>query len=113
MNWWAARTALTIVSTSTEHFCNSFGILDASENRDFEAKEKICRGQDLPSIYYLKLNEALAPQDHRLCVRGTTQGTTIGDMAKASQGIKTGDDERFTRQFWEIDKLNGGWRLLQ
>jgi hypothetical protein len=113
MNWWAARTALTIVSTSAADTCEHFGILDASENRDFETKERICSGRQSPSIYYLKLSEALTAEDHRLSIKGSTSGAKIGDIAKASQGLKTGDDDRFTRQFWEINEITDGWKRFQ
>lgn len=113
MNWWAARTALTIVSTSPVDICEHFGILDASENRDFETKEQICSGRRSPSIYYLKLDKALTAEDHRLNIKGSTSGKKIGDIAKASQGLKTGDDDRLTRQFWEFPKIEDDWKRFQ
>ena len=38
--------------------------------------------------------------------------TKIGVYAKASQGLKSGDDDRFVRWFWELDS-HADWKFMQ
>lgn len=37
----------------------------------------------------------------------------IGSFAKSVQGIKTGDDGRLRRTFWELDAFHSDWSYYQ
>jgi len=51
--------------------------------------------------------------DHRISVSGTSQGTLLSAYAKSFQGVKTGDDERACRAFWELQGIQKMWRPFQ
>jgi hypothetical protein len=52
--------------------------------------------------------------DGRIMLGGSSEGALLSNWATAPQGLKTGDDNRFRRQFWECDSsLNGRWRRYQ
>lgn len=40
-------------------------------------------------------------------------GPALSQLASSYQGLKTGDNPRFTRLFWEVPSLNDDWRRLQ
>ena len=37
------------------------------------------------------------------------EGSRLGEVASSHQGIKTGDNPRFWRCFWELPAIDGGW----
>lgn len=51
--------------------------------------------------------------DHVLSLHSMGAVDLLGDRAFSFQGIKTGDDSRFKRTFWELGDPTVGWRLLQ
>ena len=51
--------------------------------------------------------------DHVLSLHSAGGKALLGDHAFSYQGIKTGDDGKYKRNFWEIARLGSGWRLIQ
>ncbi|MDI9373011.1 MAG: SAM-dependent DNA methyltransferase, partial [Verrucomicrobiota bacterium] len=51
--------------------------------------------------------------DHRIAVAVPSRTATLEAFAKSYQGIKTGDDERVCRCFWEFSEVPKGWRFYQ
>jgi len=51
--------------------------------------------------------------DSRLTMARSQSGPTLGQFAESFQGIATGDDGRFRREFWETAGLPKGWTYLQ
>lgn len=43
----------------------------------------------------------------------TILATTMGNLSDSHQGIKTSDNPRFVRYFWELNRIAGGWRRMQ
>jgi hypothetical protein len=51
--------------------------------------------------------------DFRIAVAAPSQMATLESFAKSYQGIKTGDDERICRCFWEFAEISRAWRFYQ
>jgi hypothetical protein len=51
--------------------------------------------------------------DFRIAVAVPSKMATLETFAKSYQGIKTGDDERICRCFWELAKISPSWRFYQ
>ncbi|HEU0099452.1 MAG TPA: N-6 DNA methylase [Allosphingosinicella sp.] len=51
----------------------------------------------------------LRSEEHRISLDASDADELLADHTYSWQGIKTSDDERFTRKFWEIDKIDNGW----
>jgi hypothetical protein len=51
--------------------------------------------------------------DSRVLWRSLADSAPLGEVADSHQGIKTSDNPRFARQFWELPGLLRGWRRVQ
>lgn len=59
-------------------------------------------------------HEQLQAPDHRISVFRSSGETLLADFADSYQGIKSGDDSRFCRGFWEMPRIDESiWRPLQ
>ena len=55
----------------------------------------------------------LANPDSRICFSEPARGTLLEVFCVSPQGIKTGDDDRWRRCFWELHRVAEGWELYQ
>lgn len=106
MNWWAARTALTIVESRKQSpgWC-SFAF-SAGNHRITSEKQELLLGDGYSLI------EQSAQQrnpDSRITTEEITHGNLLGMYATAYQGIATADYDRFGRCFWEPVIEPGKW----
>ena len=51
--------------------------------------------------------QQLANTDHRITLTSSRPQALVSSVASGLQGIKTGDDGRYRRSFWEIDGVGG------
>ncbi|MBY5603253.1 SAM-dependent DNA methyltransferase [Rhizobium leguminosarum] len=110
MNWWAARTALTI--TSAEHPSkHTIGVgISLAEHRDTDAKSSLLleiKGQIIPQEDQFK-----NPDSRIVTQRISTDNLLLGSCS-SRQGIKTGDDARFRCSHWEIQGQHQSWNYFQ
>jgi hypothetical protein len=106
MNWWAANTALLILSTLPPDASTSIAGLDVSTSRDPKEKAELLRRSEIVSGLQ---SQQLANPDARI-VLGTQRSTTLlASIADAYAGIQSGDSARFSRVFWEMPSLLPGW----
>ncbi|HYH17973.1 MAG TPA: SAM-dependent methyltransferase [Azospirillum sp.] len=113
MNWWAARTGLFAMSRRSNIATSHINLIDAGENKSISVKEAILSGQEGSGFTVLPSSTALVGKDSRLDLQGGHKGNVIGHFARASQGLKTGDDDRLVRSFWEIPALAENWHPMQ
>jgi hypothetical protein len=57
--------------------------------------------------------DQLRSPDHRISVFDAAKGSLLSAVARSFQGVKTGDDERACRGFWEIPRIDSKWRPFQ
>ncbi|MEV8369367.1 N-6 DNA methylase [Microbacterium sp. NPDC064584] len=72
--------------------------LDAAEPRRPDEKSIVLREGAFSAV---SAEDALAAPDHRISTT-VFNGALLGNYADAYQGIKTGDDGRYRRSFWEV-----------
>ncbi|MFN9976904.1 MAG: Eco57I restriction-modification methylase domain-containing protein, partial [Phycisphaerae bacterium] len=65
------------------------------------------------SVKLVPQAEQLKNPDARIVLMAHQAGELLANRASAFQGVKTGDDERFTRCFWEIDRARKPWQMFQ
>jgi hypothetical protein len=51
--------------------------------------------------------------DSRILLSSSKKTSRLGEVAQSHQGIKTGDDPRMRRFFWEIEHIGPRWRGFQ
>ena len=84
--------------------------LDASEVPSPGEKACVLREHQVGTVSQRSQRENLA---HVFSLHSAGGKTLLGDHAFSYQGIKTGDDGKHKRNFWEIARLGSGWRLIQ
>ena len=73
------------------------------------------RGADLLNVPVAVAYQSaqLTNPEQRITVRPTPSGPLLSDYAESLQGIKTGDDPRRVRFFWEVPVAESEWRPFQ
>lgn len=101
--------ALFIVSATAPGPKHCMATGDAQSARGPQAKNEAIK--TLPLVYVQQSGQAANP-DTRILPNNVGPGS-IGDIADTHQGIKTSDNPRFVRYFWELPGPGGGWRPMQ
>lgn len=110
MNWWAADTVLTIFTSCRPDMHSSVSFIDVSDCKKPEDKAVGLKHRELGR--FLQLEELNNP-DYRIAMGRNVSGTLLQQYAEGLQGVKTGDDERFRRRFWENDGRYSHWKQYQ
>ena len=84
--------------------------LDVSSERGADRKAKALR--ELPLSKTLQ-SKHLSDQDFRVIVGEAEQNILLDKIASSHQGLCTGDNIRFCRNFWEFPKRENGWEFFQ
>jgi hypothetical protein len=110
MNWWAARTSLTLITNVRSQDDTDACALDAADGRDPSIKEESVRLNDLR---LLKIDAWRENPDFRITMKVERRGRLLSQYATAPNGMHGGDASRFRRKFWEQSMLNPDWTLFQ
>lgn len=102
MNWWAARTALTIVTKSGPHADSKLIGIDAEAGRSPEVKEQSVREAE-PRV--LEQAGQRGNPDCRITLTSLVHRRLLSEVADYGKGSTTGDRPRFLLCFWELPRL--------
>ncbi len=111
MNFWAANTALLVISAVAAPASDTYLGIDASWDRD-----PLQKGSQLMAASGVQVPFAGPREDpdRRILPRVVTSGGALLSACTSTfQGIKTGDDSRYRRLFWELGRLSTRWRRFQ
>ncbi len=103
MNWWAARTALTVLSDERPPERSVFVAIDAEAGRAPEFKAQHLREGEL---WVLNQADQCKNPDHRITLSSLRQECLLSTVADYGKGSTTGDRPRFLRYFWELKKIS-------
>ena len=111
MNWWAATTLLWMVNTRPPGLDSRVGVVIAEEGRSPSSKARQLLAGDLRFV----LQSGNLQNRASRVVLGTESSTAarLRDFARSYQGLKTGDDGRKRRCFWELATVDSRWRRMQ
>lgn len=110
MNWWAQRTALTVLSTGVVDLENSeVAAFDCEKGKGPELKARNCL-ETIPAVFKQKRYKA-APA-HVFLMEHSEQRPPLGIYASCVQGISTGDNSRLVRSFFEMPSKTKHWRFF-
>lgn len=98
MNWWAARTALTIAESRKHPDDWSSFAFSAGNHSNTSEKEALLLADGYSLI---EQSSQKRNPDSRITTEEITYGDLLGKFAIAYQGIATADYDRFGRCFWE------------
>ena len=102
-----ALVAISALTPSSEH---QYGGVDASTVGGIQEKaETLAKGE----WRTVTQKDALESPDARITLEARGRVPTLGKYANSPQGIKTGDDGRFRRNWWEPGFFGRRWRPFQ
>lgn len=104
------NVGLFVFTTARPADMHEVSFLDASAKQG--PAEKVHALCDQPVGIVSQQSQRKNP-DHVISLHSVAGKELLGDRAFSYQGIKTGDDGRHKRNFWEIAKLDAGWRFMQ
>ncbi len=103
------QPALVIMGEESPPIDNLILAVDVSTVRSGELKAAMLREAQLNLIPQEKQK-----LNHKAAISYRTEaGLTLSILARSHQGIKTSDNSRFLRCFWEFPSTPAGWRRIQ
>ncbi|OIP17743.1 MAG: restriction endonuclease subunit M, partial [Comamonadaceae bacterium CG2_30_59_20] len=85
--------------------------LDCGRKKGYEAKSELLRVEKFRTVSQVSVQKNPGAS---IFFDELERGTTfLGEHASSVQGIKSGDDERLTRFFWEVSQSDHRWMTLQ
>ena len=104
------NVALVIITTAPPSAEHRYGGLDVASMGKIKKKaEGILRSKWRTVLQ----TDALHGPDARITLDARGSINTLGEYANSPQGIKTGDDSCFRRNWWELLTLDERWRPFQ
>jgi hypothetical protein len=104
------NVALIVISDSRARPEHTIHGLDANVARGASEKDLFLRTSPLLTATQ---GSQMANPDSRLTMSDIGGARLLSHYASALQGIKTGDDSRFRRYYWEVEQAGERWRLGQ
>ena len=101
---------LTAITNDGPHDSTAFFGLDCNNEEKVSQKEHKLKLGD-PKRYMQTLQSK--NPDSRIILRRFSEIPLLRNFAQSYQGIKTGDDPRFRRLFWEVVPSKGRWHFIQ
>ena len=113
-----AFASLVVISNSVPHSAHSMEIIDVSAPRGqtpiyLDEKRERLSGQKPVEIVGIEQELQLANPDSRISLSTPSRLPLLEKYATNHQGLSTGDNLRFRRQFWEVAELQPIWALEQ
>jgi hypothetical protein len=110
MNFWAATTALQVISKHDPSPESRFAGIDVGDAKLQEVKAEKLQGR--PFVTSLQRGQLSNP-DSKIIFGASQGGDTLATLAFSTQGIKSGDDDRLRRHFFEFPSISPPWIPLQ
>lgn len=101
MNWWALKTALTVISNETKEWHYFLG-LDLADHRLRDEKPAVICAEPLTSMVQ---SAQLKNPDSRIIIGDFDNSSLLSKFARAYQGVSPADAARFSFMFWELDSF--------
>ena len=109
------NVALLVLTTTRDSKNTSGAIvagLDVTEGVSPTDKAAMLGGTIDTPIVLIPQSSQLENPDARVTFTVST-GTLLGKYATATQGLTSGDNERFFARFWELNTIGPDWTLMQ
>jgi hypothetical protein len=104
------KAALYVLSSAAPNKTQVIAGLDVSNRRG--ADQKATRLREDAILLLPQAGQLLNP-DSRMVLGRVTHGDLLDRYTLFPQGIKTGDDDRWRRRYWEIPMIKDGWEFYQ
>lgn len=105
------NVALVVVSAVSPPLESPLAMVDVSDERTPGEKSRALVVTDL--VQRPQREQRGNPDSRILVDCQSFVGPLLGDVTLNPQGIKTGDDARWRRSWWELDSIRDGWKPYQ
>lgn len=125
MNWWAATTALSIITVGNPSMDETLMGLDTSGLKEPDSKSAFLAGSvsrtslsephdgfsraEAVGPLVLRQSDQLSNPDSRFIVGEPSELPLLSELATAFHGLTTGDSERMQFAFWELGRFTDEW----
>jgi hypothetical protein len=110
MDWWAFGVVLISIERNTPSAEDVLLGIDCSATRVIGEKSDLLERAPLAAVTQ---QSQYSNPDSRVTLTEVRAAETISRSASALQGVKTGDDAKHVRFFWEVPRLSSEWRTMQ
>jgi hypothetical protein len=110
MNFWAARTALAVITNSRPDLNTEMTTIDASRDKTPESKTNQLVGEPIGVI---RNTDQITNPKSTISTALVDRGDQLVSYAFIAEGLSSGDNPRFRYRFWEIDAGSGDFELMQ
>jgi len=104
------NTALFVLERSRPSNASKIAAVDVSAVEGASAK-----GSAIPEVgvaLVSQRDQRLNP-DSRVTLTDHVASSLLGEFVRSTEGLSTGDRDRFIRQFWEFDPIMADWEFFQ
>jgi hypothetical protein len=113
MNWWAATTALLIL-THTKSFVESTILgIDVTSDKQQDTKARMLCGEIPNQTSVVRQASQLKNPDARVTLTTPSETPLLQAVAKCLAGVLNGDSPKFQRLFWEFGSRQKEWVFQQ
>jgi hypothetical protein len=117
MNWWAATTALICHTTGKASGQSYVFGTDVTILKDQQNKAALLKGESVDgiecSLAWKRQESLLGNPDARIAFEFDAGAILLSEFASSHQGIKTGDDGKMRRNYWELSRIDPKWKPFQ
>lgn len=110
MNWWAARTALTVLTEALPGPKNDYWAVNADTGRDLAGKVELLITHEIKVV---SQHGQLKNPDYRISVHEAQSGDLLSKYANVYVGFQNGDTPRWVQHFWERGDFGNAWTYFQ
>mgnify|MGYP000861726953 CR=1 FL=1 len=109
----AAFVVLTASPPSRDYAMAGIDVSAPRGKRPICSPEKAAflRGEEGSSVSLVTQSAQLGNADAVVTLEPSPPGVLLRTISTCAHGLKTADDERFKRQYWETGAVSGGWKL--
>ena len=113
MNWWAATTALIVVSREEPFDAWKMSCIDVSGNKDQNIKAAWLSNHELTPLQLVPQVDQVRNPDARILFDTSAEEQLLSQYCDAPNGTHGADSSRHKRYIWELPLPDPNWRYLQ
>ena len=105
----AGAFVCNLILTEKKHKDKDIRVIDTVSSKGIESKRKALETGNIDTV---SQKSQLENPGYIFTLQSTEGLSSFGNMVDCYQGTSTGDNVRFTRQFWEVVRLASNWEFF-
>ena len=109
MNWWAAVTLLSVFSKRVPTESSTIVGLDVGELKDQTDKARLLAEK---ALQFVSQKSQTRNPDCVVSFDDNEGVQMLCELARSTEGLSTGDGDRYLRSFWEVSPVSNRWSFF-